>query len=296
LRGLVIGDTNCGTLAKALNKNKTLFFLNLSKNDITLKGAERLSRGLQDSALVQLDLSHNPLGDAGIRALADYVSHSQSQLKKLVLSNTKFGKAGGQTLFRAVSMAKHLQHLNVAGNCFSQQNMDRVPFCLQYGPLTTLDISNCALGGSAMATIGFILRRSGLKVLLAADNNCGDKAVSAFADSLAQGCELHTLVLSSNYLTDIGGAHVAAALSTNTLLAKLMLDSNQLTSASGELFKTVLATNKSITHLGLENNKCISLHITDAIRSLVGRNAQLATSKLIPDLEHQRKKFGKGRC
>ena len=150
LRGLGLGDSNCQIVFSMLLGNKTLIYMNVSRNDITNKGAESLSAGLIGSALMQLDLSHNNLGDCGIRAVAQYISHSSCLLQKLVLTNTKFGKVGAQLLFRAVALTKKLNHLNVARNYFQQLNLDRLTFCFQYGPLTTLDISSCDLGAHAM--------------------------------------------------------------------------------------------------------------------------------------------------
>jgi len=79
-----------------------------------------------------------------------------------------------------------------------------------------------------MNAIGLILKKSKLKYLFAACNNCGDRAAMAIADSLSQqrACQTHTINLTNNYLTDAVGKYIANALKDNKSLKRLYLSEN----------------------------------------------------------------------
>ena len=58
-------------VSEALRGNKTIYFLNIAKNDITCYGMEKFAPVLHTTAIMELDLSLNPLGNNGVKVLAD---------------------------------------------------------------------------------------------------------------------------------------------------------------------------------------------------------------------------------
>ena len=56
-------------LSEGLRDSKTLFYLNVAKNDLTASGMEAFAKVLVTTEIIELDVSFNPLGNAGITEL-----------------------------------------------------------------------------------------------------------------------------------------------------------------------------------------------------------------------------------
>jgi hypothetical protein len=91
LGGNAIGDDGARALADGtLSKLTTL---NLSGNGITVDGAKALARGKGYPALHSLDLSMNPVGADGVRALG---SAGLPQISELYLLGSEIGPSGAR--------------------------------------------------------------------------------------------------------------------------------------------------------------------------------------------------------
>ena len=71
LRSTNLTDAGIELLSAGLVDNQTLLYLNLSKNDITCSGMEPFAPILLKTAIQELDLSMNPLGNNGVIVLAE---------------------------------------------------------------------------------------------------------------------------------------------------------------------------------------------------------------------------------
>ena len=114
LRSTNLTDAGLSQLCTGLVGNRTLENLSLSKNDITSSGMEKFAPILAKTAIRDLDLSLNPLGNNGVRCLAEHLfgrvpderrpgmtkKGDACLLTKLNLSETKFQEQGGYHLFR----------------------------------------------------------------------------------------------------------------------------------------------------------------------------------------------------
>lgn len=78
LRSTNLTDAGLNLLTDGLIDNQTLFYLNLSKNDITSSSIEKFAPILHRTALEELDLSLNPLGNNGVRCLSENFSERVS--------------------------------------------------------------------------------------------------------------------------------------------------------------------------------------------------------------------------
>eukprot|EP01045_Picozoa_sp_COSAG04_P007495 COSAG04_NODE_394_length_15124_cov_10.557005_1_plen_291_part_00 len=99
-----IGDPGAGALGAVLQALPTIRFtvLDLDTNDLTAAGVASLAPALRrpwgDSGLRELRVSHNPLGDAGVAALAKALPPT--------LEDLEFGSAGcGDAGFLAMAVA-----------------------------------------------------------------------------------------------------------------------------------------------------------------------------------------------
>lgn len=68
-----------------------------------------------DISIVELNLSHNKIGDKGMRRIAKYLMRSEILLK-LDLSNNAIGYEGSRCLSYALKINKSLETLNLALN------------------------------------------------------------------------------------------------------------------------------------------------------------------------------------
>ena len=104
MRSTNLTDAGLVLLSHGLVGNRSLESLSLCKNDITSSGLEKFAPIIVKTAIKDLDLSLNPLGNNGIRCFVDnlfekipdphragkYMNGKKCSLVKLNLSETKF--------------------------------------------------------------------------------------------------------------------------------------------------------------------------------------------------------------
>ena len=73
LTNLNIGVEYLQIMAEGFAKSNSLVYLNFSRNEINLDACQHLSSALMKKPIEGLDLSSNPLGDAGVRQLCQLV-------------------------------------------------------------------------------------------------------------------------------------------------------------------------------------------------------------------------------
>jgi uncharacterized protein (TIGR02996 family) len=160
--------------------------LDLSGNRIT---PERLVRLLANPALasvVDLNLSDNNLGRAGIRAL---VAGFLQQLRGLHLARTWPEESGIQDLVEAMFSAE-LRSLNLTGNNLGPSTATVLAGSPSVAELRILDLRDNRLGDAGAATLATSPYLGSLLLLDLAENGIGD----AGADALAQAPTLSGLV------------------------------------------------------------------------------------------------------
>lgn len=119
LTNLNIGVEYLQIMAEGFSKSNSLVYLKLSRNEINVDACQHLSSALLKNTIEGLDLSSNPLGDAGVRQLCHLVSHGNHLLTRIDISNCSFTNQVGNNLFSTiVGKATNLIRLNISGNLF----------------------------------------------------------------------------------------------------------------------------------------------------------------------------------
>lgn len=133
LSGHTIDASTAGFLS--VEAGDTLTELRLSHSGVTARGAVALSHGLRH--LEHLSLAGNPIGDTGLKALAE--TGALDGLKHLDLSRTKVGKAGIKAL---VETDAHLvlEHLDISDNQLGDQGLGLLA-TKSWPSLRSIDIS-----------------------------------------------------------------------------------------------------------------------------------------------------------
>jgi heat shock protein HspQ len=87
LRQTFLGSTGMRHLAEGIkDTDSPLYHLNVSKNEITAEGMSYLNEALMNTRIGELDLSENPIGNAGISHLHKSISKKGQTIEMLNIS------------------------------------------------------------------------------------------------------------------------------------------------------------------------------------------------------------------
>ena len=124
-----IGNEGLSIVAQALNSRCVLVIFNLSNNDLEgVAAIDHLKAYLSTPKipLLDLNLSHNKLGDAAIGKLADILSENHCRLKRLNLKACQVTAQGAGRLFNRMRKSTSLQNLNLSSNDLSGPHLSSI--------------------------------------------------------------------------------------------------------------------------------------------------------------------------
>ncbi|XP_030890032.1 NACHT, LRR and PYD domains-containing protein 3 isoform X2 [Leptonychotes weddellii] len=153
--------------------------------------------------LVELDLSHNTLGDFGIRLLCVGLRHLFCNLKKLWLMNSGLTSGCCPALSSVLSTNQKLTHLYLRGNALGDTGVKLLcegvlhPNC----KLQILELDGCGLTSHCCWDLSTLLTSNkSLRELSLGSNDLGDLGVMLLCEVLKQqGCLLKSLKLCGMY-------------------------------------------------------------------------------------------------
>ncbi|KAG5277982.1 hypothetical protein AALO_G00093550 [Alosa alosa] len=171
LAGCKINDKSCEMVAYILQSPNSLLQLDLSDNDLGDSGVQLLSKGLSGphcklqtlrlagcavtekccviiasvlqspNSLLELDLSHNDLGDTGLQLLSAALCSTHCKLERLRLSGCLMSERGCICLDSALtSNPSHLKELDISYNHPGESGLKLLS---ANGKLETLNTDNC---------------------------------------------------------------------------------------------------------------------------------------------------------
>jgi len=187
LKGNSLQDSSLSELATALKDNRKFRALDLSHNKITGAGCANLVQ-LVNRSLQFLNISYNPIGDAGAQKLAGGISNT-TNLRELNIAECKIGDYGATFLATALAVNKSLQTIIMNGNNIGgEQASKRIAFAL--------------------------MRNQNLKVLKMGGNGLRE-GIEHFARLVETTKSLTSLDLSANGISDAGALSLGNALTMN---------------------------------------------------------------------------------
>ncbi|KAI4877557.1 hypothetical protein NFI96_028584, partial [Prochilodus magdalenae] len=208
---------DCEFLAKALKSCKSLKVLKINRSKVDDEKCRVLVKYLLDHpSLLELDLSHNLIGDRGTRALGKLLN--RSHLERLDIYNNQIQGSGAQALAHALSKNTSLLSLNLRLNRLGDE------------------------GGQALAQA--LLKNNTLLNLNLAANELTEPTATALSHTLVQNSTLRNLNLSCNRLGVDGGKALEEGMSHNSSLLECDIRLTDVGLESEYCIGQVLRTNQ----------------------------------------------------
>ncbi|XP_059038714.1 leucine-rich repeat-containing protein 74A isoform X5 [Mustela lutreola] len=206
------------SLVEMLQENYYLQEMNVSDNDLGLKGARIISEFLQRniSSLWNLQLSGNNFRDESAELLCQALS-TNYQIKTLDLSHNQFSDKGGEYVGQMLALNIGLQSLDLSWNHFHVRGA--VALCSGLRVNTTLqklDLSMNGFGNEGATALGEVLRLNNSLVYL--DISCNDipnDGVSKISKGLEVNESLKVLKLFLNPMSMDGAVSLILSLKRN---------------------------------------------------------------------------------
>ncbi|XP_020376766.2 NACHT, LRR and PYD domains-containing protein 3-like, partial [Rhincodon typus] len=300
LDGNNLTHKSCEQLVAALAVNHRIILLDLSDNNIRDKGFILLCNALEgeqcslqmlsvggnkltsscckdlatmlgtNKTLVELDLSHNRIGEDGLQELSKALKNENCKLQKLGLNSIfafEFGIMGTyEDASRAgvicdILKSKNctLQSLGLAKNSFTENCCAELIKSLKGNQiLTELDLGSNNLQNEGMAALCDILTEKGCKIqsLKVANAKLTSDCCARLASVFNTNQTLTELDVSMNELGNDGVTMLLSSLKDSSYkLQKLGLSKTNLTDAWSIDLKATFATLQELAELDLSHNK-----------------------------------------
>ncbi|XP_037373213.1 ribonuclease inhibitor [Talpa occidentalis] len=229
-----IGEAGARALCRGLAAAPCqLELLNLESCGLTSSNCEDVGALVDSKAsLCHLDLSNNPLGDAGIAQLCSALLGPSSQIKTLWLWECDLTAEGCREVCRVLRAKKSLKELSLADNALGDEGVRLLceslldPGC----QLESLWVKTCGLTAASCQHLSSMLTKNQhLRELQLSRNPLGNAGVQLLCQGLSQpDTKLQTLWLSDCEVTDSSCGSFASLLLANRSLRELDLSNNGL--------------------------------------------------------------------
>ncbi|XP_063078326.1 dynein regulatory complex subunit 5 isoform X2 [Engraulis encrasicolus] len=209
---------DCESLGKALKACKTLKVLRIHQSKVDDEKCRLLVSYLLDHpSLLELNLSHNLIGDRGARAVGKLLN--TSRLRSLSLYDNQIRGAGAQALGHALAKNTTLLSLNLRLNRLGDE------------------------GGQAIAQA--LLKNQTLLSLHLGSNQLSEPTAMALSQALAKNSTLRSINLSCNKLGADGGKVLEEGMSHNSKLVDCDIRLTYIEQDSEVCIGQILRTNQS---------------------------------------------------
>ncbi|KAJ7404285.1 T-complex-associated testis-expressed protein 1 [Willisornis vidua] len=215
-------NQDCCNLAAAVKMCHSLKVFKLTRSNVDDEKTKLLARNLLDHpSLVELNLSHNLIGDKGAQALGKLISHSR--LETLDLCNNQICDLGAQALAQALAEKSTLTSLNLRLNCIEDKGGEAIGYAL----LTNRTLKSIHLGS----------------------NNLSEPTAMLFSQVLARNTTLSSINFSCNHLGLNGGKQLLEGLAKNKTLTELDLRHTEVDLEADYLIDQIVWANREAVRL-----------------------------------------------
>ncbi|XP_078504508.1 ribonuclease inhibitor-like [Lissotriton helveticus] len=235
------GDAGATLICEALKHPDTrLQKINLHRSGITGASCAALAAALcSNRSLLELNLSRNDLGDAGVTLICDAFKHRDTRLQRINLSQCGITGDSCAALAAVLRSNRSLLELYLGGNVLGVAGASLLCDALKHPDtrLQKISLCGCEITGASCAALAAALRSS--RSLLELDlhvNALGDTGVTLIFDALKHpDTRLQKIGLYRCGITGASCAALAAALRSNRSLLELDLSWNDLSDTGATL-------------------------------------------------------------
>jgi len=252
-----------------------------------------------------IDLSNNPIGDAGVKDLLDFLMHTKNTIYSLTLPRVQMGISGLNSIATAIDHPNlNVQELVIGGNKFGSEGGSVLARILKSNSkLVGIDVNECALadGGIKAISSGIheICPSTSLRWIILSKNNITSDGMKYLCDALIKNCCLDQVLLGGNDIGKGGAKHISRLIaSCNSSLFQLFLGQCMICEEGCMDICRAMANNRTILKLDLRwnevNEECIELlrkntsvlslslphRFKEMGEKIVGRNAELWREKM----------------
>ncbi|XP_030706735.1 ribonuclease inhibitor isoform X5 [Globicephala melas] len=262
-------EVRCKDIGSALRANPSLTELSLRTNELGDGGVHLVLQGLQSptckiqklslqncclteagcgvlpgvlrslSTLRELNLSDNPLGDAGLQLLCEGLLDPQCHLEKLQLEYCNLTAAACEPLAAVLRATRDLKELMVSNNDLGEAGIRELCRGLADSAcqLEALKLENCGLTPANCKDLcGIVASQASLNELDLGSNPLGDAGIAELCPGLlSPGSQLKTLWLWECDITASGCRDLCRILQAKETLKELSLAGNSLGDESARL-------------------------------------------------------------
>ena len=127
LRNRGLTDFDIGTIIHTAIIEQQCTALQLQANKITDQSIPLLIYGLcRNTRIKKLNLSHNPISDAGVQLLANFIATKQIKLERLYLCNIEITDQAVDYLAEMLKTNTTLESLGIFQNKFTDQGVEKL--------------------------------------------------------------------------------------------------------------------------------------------------------------------------
>ena len=189
LQGTRLGDEGAVMVAKALEHNKTLGWLLLSRNNIGKEGLIALSQPLKynRTTVSTLFLDHNSIGNEGAITIAQALKHNTT-LFQLCLNHNGIGDEGAVAIAQALKSCRNtrLEALHLDHNCIGNKGANAIASSIGRTKLDRLYLSYNEIGYEGAFGLAYTIGSTCLTRLDLTHNKIGFKGAAMFAQAMAK--------------------------------------------------------------------------------------------------------------
>ncbi|XP_032702099.1 leucine-rich repeat-containing protein 74A isoform X1 [Lontra canadensis] len=226
-----LGPNGTKAIAIALVSNTSVITLELADNCLLEEGLLSLVEMLQENYYLQeMNVSDNDLGLKGARIISEFLQRNISSLWNLQLSGNNFRDKSAELLCQALSANYQIKTLDLSHNQFSDKGGEYVGqmLALNIG-LQSLDLSwNHFHVRGAVALCNGLRVNTTLQKLDLSMNGFGNEGATALGEVLRLNNSLVYLDISCNDITNDGVSKISKGLEVNESLKVLKLFLNPL--------------------------------------------------------------------
>ena len=274
----LLGDAGVACLSQVLRSNCTLTHLNLQANMISNSGAKELSEALQSNrTLTHLNLRANLIDSFGAKGFATALQ-SSCALMYLDLSDNSVGDSGAQALGKALEFNRTLTFLDLGRSTNTALMASMFVLFGGVSQLGARNLKSFEIGDLGTAAIAQALCSNCVLTRLNLQNHMiSDLGAIALGQALQSNCTLTHLQLSGNRINYVGVLHLSEAIRVNRRLVNLDLRDNAIITPGtviGPALSQALRTNSTLTHLDLRGN-CGADQVAVAVAESLQSNCTL---------------------